>query len=628
MPRNHDKQLALLDALEELKRCRQERDDALATVEHLQQQLADSQALSRIGTWRRVLDTDDLFWSDQAYKIHGLDKKTPLTRETVVSLVHENDRERVQKEFDAAIAERRSFRVIYRIRRPDGSVRVLHVDNMVTPDSSKGSGIIYGAIHDITEAPLPGNPLQKRDPELPADSLIIDPAGIIVRASGRFAGRVRRLEAGSSVFQLFAEGHSHDDLAHAMDAVEAEPHTRVVELTRFRRESEGRQPFELRPWSPFGDWWGFVLSEPTESGAVSSEDGQSDYFASSDSPHVTGAWERDLDTGTVLWSGALYRIMEHDPAAPPLSREQFLSLILPEDRDRVRMAADVFDETKIPMDCTFRIRTPSGKLKTIRTQAEYFDRTHAESHVMGTVTDMSDTSDLERAVRRADMREQQLRSALSDSRQQLLTASLRLQTAQEQERFRIATELHDEAGGLLTALNLTLIQLDSGTQSEPLERARQLLDQLTEQIRHSTRKLRPAVLDRFGLTDAIRQLANDMASLASWNLELDLPTADLHLEDDLTDVLYGTAREALLNAAKHADADTVSLLLRNPSDGYFLEIEDDGVGMRNTRERTSPTGLGLTAMRDRVESFGGTIKVTSGQDGGTKVAVFIPCSPQ
>lgn len=622
-----DKHLALLTALEELNQLKQERDDALDAIDELQRQLADSQALSRVGTWRRTIGTDDLFWSDQTYRIHGLSPGTKLTRDLAVGMVHETDRARVRAEFDAAITERRSFRIIYRIKRPDGDVRIIHADNMVSGEGPDGNAIVYGAVHDITESPLPAPSIPTGRKEIPDNSLIIDPAGIIMRHSGSFSSWVRHLEAGSSVFRLFAAETSHEILAQAMDRMEADMKPRVVSLSMDPDESTGTRKFELRPWTPFGDWWGFVMVEiESESGSSGWEDQDREVLRFE--PLTSGAWERDMKADTIIWSQAMFVILEHDPSKKPLTRADFVELVHKDDLPEFARLSKQLDETKLPITHEFRVCLPSGRQKALRIHAEYLNRTDTNSHIMGTLTDISQASDLQHAARVADLKERQLRKELHASRQELMMASLRLNTAQEKERLRIASELHDEAGGLLTALNFTLAELKGHGPDHVHHKARHLLDELTEQIRDTTRKLRPSVLDRFGLVEGLKELAEDLASLGNWNLELDLPPADSYMEGELTNAIYGVAREALLNALKHSEASSVRVLLQFQSDHYLLEVNDNGVGLPEKMSPEASNGLGLAAMRDRIRTLGGSMNIDRLKSGGTRISALFPFNPQ
>jgi two-component system nitrate/nitrite sensor histidine kinase NarX len=136
------------------------------------------------------------------------------------------------------------------------------------------------------------------------------------------------------------------------------------------------------------------------------------------------------------------------------------------------------------------------------------------------------------------------------------------------------------------------------------------------------------VLDRFGLVEGLKELAEDLASLGNWNLELDLPPADSYMEGELTNAIYGVAREALLNALKHSEASSVRVLLQFQSDHYLLEVKDNGVGLPENMSPEASNGLGLAAMRDRIQTLGGSMNIDRLKSGGTRISAFFPFKPQ
>lgn len=137
--------------LREIHRCRQERQDAIRILERVQQELTDIQALSNIGTWRREAGSDIPVWSDRTYLIHGLPIGMPIHRRLVQDLIVDEDRARVRHTFDEAITRQEAFRAVFRIKRPDGAIRVLHTDNLVSPDPGTGNMVLHGVVHDITD---------------------------------------------------------------------------------------------------------------------------------------------------------------------------------------------------------------------------------------------------------------------------------------------------------------------------------------------------------------------------------------------------------------------------------------------------------------------------------------------
>ncbi|GIF70063.1 histidine kinase [Asanoa ishikariensis] len=195
-------------------------------------------------------------------------------------------------------------------------------------------------------------------------------------------------------------------------------------------------------------------------------------------------------------------------------------------------------------------------------------------------------------------------------------------TAQEDERRRIAQELHDEVGQTLTAVLLELKRV--GDQAPPGVRAELVEVQETtrnslDEIRRIARRLRPGVLAELGLVSAIRSLATEFSTgglQVRHHIDPDLPD----LGDDRELVLYRVAQEALTNAARHSDARTIEVCLRRGVGEVRLRISDDGRGFAG-----APEGAGIRGMRERALLIGAALSLGSATGGGADVRLRVPC---
>jgi len=211
----------------------------------------------------------------------------------------------------------------------------------------------------------------------------------------------------------------------------------------------------------------------------------------------------------------------------------------------------------------------------------------------------------------------------------------RVITAQEDERRRISRELHDEAGQSLTGLMVGLRSLsqECPTAAPQAEELRQLAHETLDRLRHLSRELRPSVLDDLGLPDALRRYANDYS--AQHGLHVDLQIVGdpaVRVPNALETCLYRIAQEALTNAARHARAKHVSLILTLRPEVVSLIVEDDGVGFAATEVvgQVSPDGkgLGIYGMQERATLVGGTVQIESSPGNGTSVFVKCPIIPE
>jgi signal transduction histidine kinase len=188
---------------------------------------------------------------------------------------------------------------------------------------------------------------------------------------------------------------------------------------------------------------------------------------------------------------------------------------------------------------------------------------------------------------------------------------------QEDERRRIAQELHDEAGQVLTAVKIEL-ELD-GRQD-----AGAMVGRALAQVRDLSNLLRPSVLDDLGLAPALRVLAEDFAARTRIAVHLDLEGAGRRLAPEVEVVLYRVVQEALTNVAKHAGAAQARVRVASDERAVELAIEDDG---RGAADDARPH-MGWLGMRERVAALGGRLTIGPGQDGGVRVHADIPIGAQ
>ena len=217
---------------------------------------------------------------------------------------------------------------------------------------------------------------------------------------------------------------------------------------------------------------------------------------------------------------------------------------------------------------------------------------------------------------------EQLRASQSDRRALLE----RLVAVQEDERLRIARELHDSLGQTLTSLSMFTKELEEEVGSEHGARMlefRNLIRSAVSETRALVTSLRPAELDSQGLSPSLRQLAE--RTLAEHGIAVDLLDSlgtSARLPAALETAVYRIVQEALTNVVRHADAGSVSLVL-GVTDGWLsVVVEDDGRGIDPAAG--AEHGLGIVGMRERAELVGGTVRVESSAGGGTIVRLRAP----
>jgi len=196
-------------------------------------------------------------------------------------------------------------------------------------------------------------------------------------------------------------------------------------------------------------------------------------------------------------------------------------------------------------------------------------------------------------------------------------------TAEERERRRIAEALHDGALQTVLAAKQDLREaIRANGDTSGVERASELLVDVSRDLRQVTRELHPSVLDEAGLAEAVQTLADSFSERTGVPVDCSIDYPRRH-PDDVT--IYGVTRELLNNVARHANAHRVELALSDGGDVVTLDVRDDGVGMDPSivSKRLSEGHIGVASHRARIETLGGTVEFEPVEH-GTSVQVLLP----
>lgn len=232
---------------------------------------------------------------------------------------------------------------------------------------------------------------------------------------------------------------------------------------------------------------------------------------------------------------------------------------------------------------------------------------------------------LSREIRERRVAEVQLR----ESEVQLRALAARLVSIREEERARIAREIHDELGQVLTGLKMDATWLArklAGTDEQIVEKADamcRLLDSTMQLIRRISTGLRPQILDEMGLVAAFEWQAKEFQKRMGMRCRLRLPEAQVDLGQEISTAVFRIFQEILTNIARHAKASGVEVDLSISSGLLKLRVVDDGVGISESQIRGRES-LGLVGMQERAQLFGGEVSIQGVAGRGTTVSVSIP----
>jgi signal transduction histidine kinase len=215
---------------------------------------------------------------------------------------------------------------------------------------------------------------------------------------------------------------------------------------------------------------------------------------------------------------------------------------------------------------------------------------------------------------------------------QLESLSARLTTAQEEERGRIAYELHEELGQELLALTFYLKILERGNTGQqgdsPQKQALAMAVHATERVRRLVLDLEPRELEDFGLDAAVRAYCQRLVETDGWHPHIDVPKPETRAPRPVERACFRVLQESLSNVLQHAKASEVWVQIRQDPYELVLVVRDNGVGFDRYAIRDSGSGfdgsLGLFAMQLRAKNAGGSVVITSAPGMGTEVQAVFP----
>lgn len=252
-----------------------------------------------------------------------------------------------------------------------------------------------------------------------------------------------------------------------------------------------------------------------------------------------------------------------------------------------------------------------------------------KARVAGQLRSLNETLEQQVALRTQELR--QANTDLEETKLRLQQLSARIVEHQEQERRRVAYELHEDMAQSMSAIRIDLVRAQRDADSgQPLTDAIQLLDALIRQTRDMVGRLRPTMLDDLGLPEALEGELAYHAKRNGWATRLALEPDDGFpaLPPKVATACFRVAQEALSNAARHAKAQRVEVALRIRGSALELAVQDDGVGFdaqQHLAVEAAEESFGLAFMRERARQIDGELDITRGDGGrGVRVRLRVP----
>ena len=340
---------------------------------------------------------------------------------------------------------------------------------------------------------------------------------------------------------------------------------------------------------------------------------------------AVGVWDWNLDTNDIYVDPQLKRLLGYEDDEIENHLDAWGQRIHPDDRPRLmaipqRCIASGTDTCEIE----HRLLHKDGRLRWFLARATVMKRADGSAfRVIGTETDITERKRVEDALLENE-------AVLRASHQEIHHLAGRLIAAQENERTRIARDLHDDVSQQLAGLSIALSSLRkrTGAGGSDIQGEVTSLQQrtiaLAENVRQLSHDLHPGVLQHAGLVAVLSAHCADLQRHQAAELTFSADGDFASIEADAALCLYRVAQEALRNAIKHAGARHVVVRLARSGSDAELTIADDGSGFDAGRTRRTTGGLGLVSITERVRLAGGTVSIVAELNKGTRVQVRIP----
>ncbi|MDD5007148.1 MAG: PAS domain S-box protein [Syntrophorhabdaceae bacterium] len=598
-----------------------------------QEQLRDAHRLAHIGIWNWIADTDTVTWTEELYRIVGLDPMiTAPTYAEHPNIYTPESWDRLKVAVEKTLETGAPHQLELELIRPDGTTRWVNTFGGATYDNHGRITGLRGTVQDITERKLVEKMLAK------SRALLIEAQGMAHIGHWELDTSTMTTTWSEEIFHIFSldpeEGEpsfeAHQKVIHTDDwgilnnamtttIVEGIPFDIVFRILRPdktirwmhaigypKKDSEGRIV------SVFGTAQDITDMRLIEEALREREE------------HYRILTEKNI-AGIYLIQDGLFRYVNPTFCSiygytgnELVDKLSPLDLVVEEERefanDRIQQRLSGEKESD---QFSMRIRRKDGEIRLLEMFSSYALYA-GKPAVLGTCIDMTE-------ARRAN-------EAIKRSQKELRALTAYLQNIREEERTQIAREIHDELGQSLTGIKIDISWLKKKLSNivEPADPIQAKIDSLltlTESTIAVTRELslslRPGILDDLGLVVAINWQLKRFQEKAGIICMLQTDVAEITIPTDYATALFRISQECLTNISRYANATKVKIALTKEGENLVLEIEDNGKGI-TTEQIRNPLSLGILGMRERIKNLKGKFHISGAPGKGTKVRVELP----
>lgn len=579
--------------------------------------------------WVNNLDTRQTIYISPSYeKIWGRKCEEIYNDPSAfINAVHPQDLAVLRKAYEN-ISVSPVSQISYRIIRPDGEIRWISAKTNVVVDKN-GVKTEYGYAEDITDKKIIENELAESENRLktilqnePESVKLLDKEGILLdmNPAGLAMVETDDLEKikGKNIIGIINEPYREQYKKLISNVFRGSREKMVFEITGLKGTPRWLETHAV----PLKNADGKIISllavtrDITEQKIAEENEKQSNQKLLKGAEIANfGFYEWDLITNEVSLSKQvkdIYGITNDEEDLATFIQGK----VYPEDLSLVNDNLNDALVEKKDYNVDHRIICPGGEIKWINSRAEIiWDASGNPVRLFGTVIDITDNKKTELQIKNYN---EQLR---------LLTSHL--QNIREEERTRIGREIHDELGQQLTAIKMDVawIQKNTSDKKEVIENKLKniiaLLDGSNISVRKILSELRPAILDKNGLPEAMRWHIKQFTASTNIPVSFSIPEKDFELPEEIATCIFRVFQESLTNIMRYANTKNVSISLQLNENTIHLEMKDFGIGFDPNSIKNKNT-FGLIGMRERVRSLNGQFKLNTTLGKGTTISVDLP----
>ena len=330
-----------------------------------------------------------------------------------------------------------------------------------------------------------------------------------------------------------------------------------------------------------------------------------------------GLWDWNTRTGEMYLSPHFREIVGHDEDELPNEMRAHYDIVHPDDVERVMEALRAHTHDGHPYDVEYRVRTRAGEYRWIQSRGEALrNASGAAYRMVGWILDVTDR-------RRAN-------EALRESREELQRLSANIEHIREEEKTRIARELHDDLGQLLTAMKIDMTRFErtiadkiDDSSARALRGVFGLIDQLVASVRRIAADLRPVMLDDLGPIPAVEWFIHEFSARHGIDVHAQLDINEVAFNRDSGTEVFRMVQEGLTNIARHSGASEAEIEIAREEPLCMIKIRDNGRGALPDARR-SRKSFGLLGMRERAARLGGELSVVTAPGQGFALTIKLP----